>query len=177
MLNSVRYTRPLYSDTWKWGGNGWKKEDVSLHVDGCNWLIYSWQLLKKVEAWWCPQMLLEQRECRVHKLALGNRRKNYTQFRNSQTLFLFSELREYHFVGRLVPKWSPQNQVWDLPCTKTLGIYPFSKTLLCFRVARMMRQLTLNVYWVLLWKSYSTLLTEQIRALNTYDIMKPWGPI
>lgn len=48
MLNSVRYTRPLYSDTWKWGENGWKKDDVSLHVDGCNWLIYSWQSLKKV---------------------------------------------------------------------------------------------------------------------------------
>lgn len=29
------------------GENEWKK-DVSLRVDGCNWLIYSWQLLKKV---------------------------------------------------------------------------------------------------------------------------------
>lgn len=38
------------------GENGWKKDDVSLHVDGWNWLeldgrnwlIYSWKLLKKV---------------------------------------------------------------------------------------------------------------------------------
>lgn len=70
MLHRVRYTGPLYFDTWQevWGG-GWNKDDVSLHVDLLQLVNLFMGVIEKseyhnikVKASRCLQMLLKQRE-------------------------------------------------------------------------------------------------------------------